>query len=107
MTNMIRGNIELNHPWRFASPHVISKQKLDGAIEKALDKLERDLPKWTDDFAGAYSIDHKYPQIPNKNWVCGMHTGMYWLAYEMSGNPRFREVAQKHMLTYQERFDKK
>ena len=104
---MIRGNIALERAERFETPYEISKNKLMEAAQKALDKLERDIPKWENNFALDYSINFKYPQGINNHWECGMHTGLYWLAYEMSGNKKFRNVAEKHMPTYRERFDKK
>lgn len=104
---MTRGNVVLECTERFSAPYEISKNKLSEATAKALDKLEKDIPKWENNFAKTYSIDFIYPKGPNDHWECGMQTGLYWLAYEMSGNKKFRDVAEKHMLTYRERFDKK
>ena len=98
-------NIKLERPERFEKPHVIPQEKIDRAIQNALDKLEKDIPKWMDSFAGTCSVDFKYPQGPNNNWECGMQTGVYWLAYELSGNPKFLEIAQKQTATYRERLD--
>ena len=100
-------DILLNMNKCFLKPHEVSKAKLDNAIQKALDKLEQGIPKWTDKFAGTSSVDYKYQQVPNKHWVCGMHTGLYWLAYELTGDKVFRDIAEKHLLTYKERFEKK
>lgn len=104
----MREKIILNNPERFAKPYSISPEKLSKAIERALDKLERDIPRWTDYFAGgSTSVDYKYRQGSNNNWVCGMQTGLYWLAYELSGNKKFRDAVEKHLPTYRERFEKK
>jgi len=102
---MVNKEIILEHPERFEGACSISKAKLDGAIEKALDKLEKNIPNWTDSFARTCSVDYKYVPGANDNWECGMQTGAYWLAYELSGNPKYREVAEKHLLTYKERFE--
>lgn len=104
---MIRRNLTLQHPERFTAPYAISKNKLSAAAEKALDKLEQNLLKWENHFASPQSIDFQYRKGVNNHWECGMHTGLYWLAYEMSGNRKFFEVALKHMITYKERFDQK
>ena len=103
---MVR-NITLERPERFLKTYVIPQEKIDNAIKKALEKLERNIPKWTDSFAGTYSVGFKYPQGSNNNWECGMQTGVYWLAYELSGNPKFLEVAKKQTETYRERFEKR
>lgn len=104
---MGRKEIILENPERFLRTHEISKEKINSAIEKALDKLEKNIPKWTNNFASASSKNYKYLQGPNEHWECGMQTGIYWLAYELSGNHKFREVAEKHLITYRERFEKK
>lgn len=103
----MKNNSMTSVPERFMTPHTIPKAKLDLAIEKALDKLEKDMPKWEGCFVDGYSIDYRYLKIPNNNWVCGMFTGLYWLAYELSGNPKFRDAALKHLPSYQDRVDRK
>ncbi|MBR3761620.1 MAG: glycoside hydrolase family 88 protein [Lachnospiraceae bacterium] len=104
---MIQRQIILEHPERFSGSYEISKQKIDMAIEKALNKLESNIPEWTDCFPGTSSVDYKYVPGTNNNWECGMRTGTYWLAYELSGNPKFREVAEKQLATYKDRFEHK
>lgn len=104
---MDRGNIMLECAERFAKPYEISKRKMDCAIEKALDKLERNIPKWTESFAKSCTVNLKYPHGTNSDWVCGMQTGAYWLAYEMSGNNKFRDIAEKQLRTYKERFEQR
>lgn len=103
----MKKNIILEHPEYFSETHTISKTKIDTAIEKALYKLEMNSARWMDSFAGTSSVAHRYIAGANDNWVCGMQTGIYWLAYELSGNKKFRNVAEKHLITYRERFEKK
>lgn len=103
----MRGTVTLEYPERFAQPYEISRAKLERAAAKALDRLERNLPKWENHFPLDYSVDFQYPKGINNHWECGMFTGLYWLAYELSGNEKFRTAAEKQMLTYRERFDKK
>lgn len=100
-------NILLERPERFLKPCEISGEKLDLAIQKALDKLERNLPNLTEGFAKTCSTDYKYLYGPNNHWECGMQNGILWLAYELSGNKKFREAAEKQLLTFKERMDNK
>lgn len=104
---MIQQEIRLERPERFEGKYEIAGEKLDRAIERALDKLEKNIPAWTDQFARTHPIDHRYVPGPNNNWECGMQTGTYWLAYELSGNPKFRQVAEAHLPSYRERFEQK
>ena len=59
------------------------------------------------DFPGTCSKEYKYVRAENKNWVGGMYTGCYWLAYELTGNEFFREVAERHLPTYRTRIENK
>lgn len=104
---MIKGKIALERPERFAGAYEIPKEKLTKAIEKATDKLESQIPMFGDMFAPTWSIDCKYPLKPNNNWVCGMFTGEFLLAYELTGNKKFKEVAERQVATYRERIDNK
>ena len=97
MMNVLMEEIRLERPERFSGTYEISKGKLERAIEKALKKLERRLPEWTDTFPGTSSVDYRYEHVQNNNWECGMRTGTYWLAYELSGNLKFRKAAEKQL----------
>lgn len=98
-------NIILKEPERFTDHYRIPKKKIDRAIENALKKLELTLPKWQEQFAKTCSTDYLYPQGKNDNWVCGMQTGIYWLAYELSKEQKFFELADKKTMSFRERLD--
>ncbi len=68
---------------------------LNQAIEAAVNKLEARLPRFTESFTGTCSVNYRYTQNPNNNWVCGMNTGCYWLAYELTGC-LFLAVLRRH-----------
>lgn len=103
----MRKEIMLERPERFTTRHEIPQEKLDAAIAKAIEKLEKMLPEWSDSFAGTSSVDFKYEHGSNNNWECGMQTGVWWLAYELSGNPKFKDTAMRQMATYEERYEQK
>ena len=104
---MLHRNIALERPERFCAPHPIAPAKIDAAIEKALSKIEKNIDAWNDGFVGTYTTGYKYPIGENNNWVCGMHTGLYLLAYELSGRKVFLDAALKHLETYKRRIDEK
>ncbi|MBE6645186.1 MAG: glucuronyl hydrolase [Ruminococcaceae bacterium] len=104
---MVTEKITLNNPERFTKVPEISKNKLIKAAEKATDKLEALAKKYVDGFPAPCSVDYKYVCDINKNWVGGMYTGCYWRAYEITGNKFFREVAERHLETYQNRLDER
>ena len=43
----------------------------------------------------------------NDNWVCGLHTGCFLLAYELSGDKKFFDVAAQQMDSYIKRIETK
>ncbi len=102
---MVTQKITLNNPERFAKEHRIPKEKLDKAIAAATAKLEQWIDEHGYEFAGTCSKEFKYPFGANNNWITGMHTGAYWLAYELTGKEKFREAAEAQVKTYRERLD--
>lgn len=104
---MIKGKIILENPERFSGKYEISQEKLIRAIEKATDKLESQIPMYGDKFPGNWSVNYKYPLGDNNNWVCGMFTGEFLLAYELTGNKKFRDIVERHLLTFRKRMDEK
>ncbi len=104
---MVKENIALKNPERFLENHTISRDKLIKATEKATDKLEENTKKYGILFPGTCTSDYRYVWGENKNWECGMFTGCYWLAYELTENKFFKDVAEKHYETYKWRFDEK
>ncbi|MBR5505522.1 MAG: glycoside hydrolase family 88 protein [Clostridia bacterium] len=106
---MIRGSIKLNNIERYAGGYDISQEKIQNAIKRATDKLYSIAERLGyDKFPTGESENPKlYSPGPNDNWICGMYTGSFLLAYELTGDKKFLDVATKHMETYIERMDKK
>ena len=104
---MNRGNIKLNNPERFNFDYEIPKEKLQKAIDKALEKLKSKIDYYGDMFPGTGTKGYKYTLSENNNWITGLHTGCFLLAYKLSGDKAFLDVAQKHVLSFKHRLDNK
>ncbi len=104
---MIDKELKYIVPERFKRPYSIPKEKLEAAAMAACNKLESLAKRNGLGFPATCSNDYKYISGPNNHWECGMYTGCYWLAYELTGNEFFRDIAEKMMSTYEERFEKK
>ena len=102
---MVTKKITLKKPERFLNPHPIDKNKLENAADMATAKLKNNAKKFGMGFPGTCSVDYKYVLGKNENWECGMYTGCYWLAYEITGDDLFRNIAEEHMGTYKQRID--
>ena len=102
---MVTEKIVLSNPERFADAHVIAKSKLEAAADKATSKLKENAKKFGLGFPGTCSSDFRYITDINNNWECGMYTGCYWLAYEITGDDFFKSVAESHTESYKKRID--
>lgn len=102
---MVTQKIILEKPERFLKPHTISKEKLEAAATKACERLANMAKSHYGLFPSNWSTDFKYKWGRNNNWVSGMYTGCFWLAYELTGDKFFREVAESHLDSYKVRLD--
>lgn len=104
---MITQKITLENSQRFERKVPITAELIDGAIEVAVNKLLHDLPRLGECFTPPETKNFIYEPRENNDWTSGMNTGVYWLAYELSGNKRFLEAAKKQVSTYRERLETK
>lgn len=103
---MNRGIIKLKNPEKYEDEFAIPKEKLQNATEKILSKLKSKAELYKDYFPiDTASARNKYDLGENNNWIHGMHTGCYLLAYELSGDKVFLDVATNHMASYKKRID--
>ncbi len=69
-----------------------------GNIKKELDWIVQKLEKNLDYFGEAYPAPATqngiYPIIENREWTNSFWTGMLWIAYEYTSNPKFLEAAK-------------
>jgi unsaturated chondroitin disaccharide hydrolase len=77
-----------------------SRERLDAIVVAVLARIDRNLEVFTDAFPAPSSVDGVYPAIDNIEWTNGFWTGMLWLAYEVSGEARYRAAADKQVRTF-------
>lgn len=81
------------------------------ALKNALQKTEKNLPKFVHLYPSACSEKSWYRAVPNattelgSDWTAAFWTGMLWLSYEMSRNELFRAVAEAQFDDYAQRYD--
>ena len=102
---MITQKIKLQNPEKFSKPHVIPKEKLEKAAKIACERLAKMAKTNGVKFPSTCSYDFKYKFSDNNNWVCGMYTGCFWLAYKLTGDEFFKEEAEKQLATYRPRLE--
>jgi hypothetical protein len=73
------------------------------AIDQALAAIDRNLLHFGEEFPAPSSTGSLYPTIGNIEWTNGFWTGMLWLAYELTGAPRYRKAAEGHVRSFHAR----
>lgn len=94
---------EIDVPGRFKVAYKIDTEKLEKAATAATAKLKAYGEKNGTGFVGTYSVDYKYTPSKNNNWICGMYTGSYLMAYQLTGDKWFSDVVSQHVESYVER----
>ena len=103
-------NIDLQNKERYSHEIHLPKAKLEAAAERALNRLERNGEKFQDKMAipingwfvknpKGFSLN-RYDATDQVTWTTGMWTGMYWLAYQLTGEKKFRNVAESQLKHY-------
>ncbi len=85
----------------------ISKELLDTAIKNAISQANYAIDTLGEKFKPAQSEQNVYPPSENIDWTEGFYTGELWIAYELSQNERFKDVATAQLPSYRERLDKR
>lgn len=102
--------VSLQNKERWQERAVLSKEMLEKAAEKALCHLEINIGKFGDKMAepisGWYGKNpygfsrHRYDTTDQVSWTTSLWTGTYWLAYQLTGDKKFRETAESHLKYY-------
>ena len=87
--------------------NILETKKLDYAIDFILKRIDDNLEEFTDKFPSPDSRNYVYKPSPNYEWTHGFWTGMIWLAYELTGDEKYKKVAMHQIKSYRERLENK
>ena len=86
----------------------LSREKLEFALEKALEKIDGAIPTFIDRFPSHSSVDNVYSAVKNDSgWNTGFWTGILWHAYELTGEEKYKTVATLQIPSYYDRIKNK
>ncbi|MFP2241005.1 glycoside hydrolase family 88 protein [Pseudescherichia vulneris] len=77
--------------------------KIRNVMPDILEAIDRNMTYFGERFPDAACKNGIYPIIDNKEWTTSFWTGQLWLAYEWSGERKYRELAEKHVQSFAER----
>lgn len=80
---------------------------LDKSINNALKKIDAMMLKFKEKFPDSSSTNGQYKIIENDEWTTSFWTGMLWLAYEYTGNDKYKALALKNLESFKRRIEKK
>jgi unsaturated chondroitin disaccharide hydrolase len=91
---------------RYSNPKIITQNEIKNTFNYCLSQIDESLDKFTYKYPAAASVNLIYPTIDNDgDWVQGFWTGMLWLAYEVTGNEKYRKVAEIQVEDYLKRIE--
>lgn len=82
---------------------ILDSQKLDYALDFILKRIEQNMKTYSIVFPPPQSNNYRYGIYPNYEWTPSFWTGMLWLAYELTGDDKFKKTAQIQMQSYRDR----
>lgn len=80
----------------------MKKERIEKGIEKVVKKIDL-MMNYYSGFPGEASEGLRYRETENHEWTPGFWTGMLWLAYEYTGENKYREKALGYMDSFEER----
>ncbi|MCT4544739.1 MAG: glycoside hydrolase family 88 protein [Vallitalea sp.] len=92
---------------RYESKPNLTKNDIKKAIDHVLAKIDQNLDKYTNKFPTASSKDLVYGELDNVDWTASFFTGMLWLAYEVTEDEKYKNVAKIHIQSFKERLEKR
>ncbi len=87
---------------------IMSQKELKDALAYALYKIDNAMDEFSNDFPTADSKELKYGHQENtRGWTTGFWTGMLWLAYEVTKDEKYKNLAEKQCTDFKNRAEQR
>jgi len=80
----------------YLSSPKLTHEDVKHALDFIMSKVDDNVSTFVDKYPGSYGEDLTYPQTDNTGWTEGFFIGMIWLAYEYTGDVKYKLIATKH-----------
>lgn len=90
----------------FLETKLLNREEVKLAIEEVIKQIDKNIQYFGEKFPYSATKNNIYPIIENIEWTDGFWTGLLWLAYEYTGENKYRELAEKNVLSFKNRIDK-
>ena len=88
-------------------PLPITNERVQAALDRAVEQVRLNLPKYTKKCQNHSSVDNIYPACGNTQWTCGFWPGEVWLAYERTHDEAFLQTGKTMVESFHRRIVKK
>ncbi len=85
----------------------LTKKRCEEALSFILGQIDRNLETFIGTFPSEASTGNVYRKVGNTEWTPAFWTGMLWLAYETTGNEKYRQAAEKQLSSYKQRIEER
>lgn len=89
----------------FLDTECLTIEEVKSAIENAIKQIDLNMEHMGEKFPYSATKNGVYPVIENIEWTDGFWTGMLWLAYEYTGDEKYKNLAQKNVDSFKYRID--
>lgn len=94
----------IQKPERFKSAG-LTAESVRSAFAFILARIDENMEIYKDTFPAPAADNGRYTPIDNTDWTASFWTGMLWLAYEVTDAEKYREAAEKQILSFKHRLD--
>ena len=86
---------------------ILTDAEAKQALAAACEQVETNLPLYTYQCQNHSSVNGIYPGCANNQWTCGFWPGEMWLAYEATGDEKFKTAALIQVDSFADRIARK
>ncbi|ADO47040.1 glycoside hydrolase family 88 protein [[Enterobacter] lignolyticus] len=101
----------VTEPLRPVELHAIDRlalrQSLDAALERVMRRLDKNIVAFGDRFPGEACENGVWPRTDNVEWTTSFWPGQLWLAWEMTGEARYAEAAERYLPSFANRIEQR
>ncbi|MGM0876533.1 MAG: glycoside hydrolase family 88 protein [Bacillota bacterium] len=99
---------EIKQTERYQVHSTIDQVWVKKAINHILKKIDQNLERFNVDFPSASTENSKYQVVKEEDvdWTEGFWTGILWLAYEVTSDEKYRQIAELQVKGFKERIEK-
>lgn len=101
----------VTEPLRPVELHAIDRlalrQSLDAALERVMRRLDKNIVAFGDRFPGEACENGVWPRTDNVEWTTSFWPGQLWLAWEMTGEARYAEAAERYLPSFANRIERR